>query len=425
MKRYLTTLVVLALAVTGLVVWQPWADDTVVIDLETDRAIAEVVSIRTLTDEITVRGELRRDELQIINSAVDGKISDVLVEDGDTVQPGDVLFALDGRRAVAVNGDFAFYRRLDVGSEGPDVLQLETILSEAGYDVGKVDEYYTEETRSGLAVWQVDHDYGGATMEVDEVVTVSLGGNSAGYSVGAQNTATLEIRAVLPDEDEFSGETGTSTTTIAPSMPTTTLAPLDEEVVLLADFTWNERGERVEILQQVLGLEQDGTYGSGTRAAHLDANRSRGLSLESIPWAFRASVASLVVTEAGLSATFTVALGAAPESDVVISLASGDASEFAVAPAGLLFTSADWSTEQTVTVTGADDRLLDGDRSASLVLSVLDLYSDDDFDGAVDVVVSVTPTDDDNAGYEISTAGAAVTEAGSTTTFTAVLDVQP
>ena len=33
MKRYLTTLVVLALAVTGLVVWQPWADDTVVVDL--------------------------------------------------------------------------------------------------------------------------------------------------------------------------------------------------------------------------------------------------------------------------------------------------------------------------------------------------------------------------------------------------------
>ncbi|MCS5680518.1 MAG: biotin/lipoyl-binding protein, partial [Acidimicrobiales bacterium] len=289
MKRYLTTLVVLALAVTGLVVWQPWADDTVVVDLETDRAIAEVVSIRTLTDEITVRGELRRDELQVINSAVDGKISDVLVEDGDTVQPGDVLFALDGRRAVAVNGDFAFYRRLDVGSEGPDVLQLETILSEAGYDVGKVDEYYTEETRSGLAVWQVDHDYGGATMEVDEFVTVSLGGNSAGYSVGAQNTATLEIRAVLPDEDEFSGETGTSTTTIAPFMPTTTLAPLDDEVVLLADFTWNERGERVEILQQVLGLEQDGTYGPSTRAAHLDANQSRGLSLESIPWAFQAS----------------------------------------------------------------------------------------------------------------------------------------
>ena len=167
MKRYLTSFVVLALVGVALAVWQPWADDTVVIDLETDRAIAEVVSVRTLTDEITVRGELRRDELQVINSAVDGKISDVLVEDGDTVQPGDVLFALDGRRAVAVNGDFAFYRRLDVGSEGPDVLQLETILSDSGYDVGKVDEFYTEETRLGLSAWQVDHDYGGATMEVD------------------------------------------------------------------------------------------------------------------------------------------------------------------------------------------------------------------------------------------------------------------
>jgi multidrug efflux pump subunit AcrA (membrane-fusion protein) len=425
MKRYLTSFVVLALVGVALAVWQPWADDTVVIDLETDRAIAEVVSVRTLTDEITVRGELRRDELQVINSAVDGKISDVLVEDGDTVQPGDVLFALDGRRAVAVNGDFAFYRRLDVGSEGPDVLQLETILSDSGYDVGKVDEFYTEETRLGLSAWQVDHDYGGATMEVDEVVTVSLGGNGAGYSVGAQNTATLEIRSVAPDEEELSAEPGASTTTIAPAMPSTTLAPLDEEVVLLADFTWNERSERVETLQQVLGLAQDGTYGPATRAAHLDANRSRGLSLESIPWAFGVSATSLVVTEGGLAATFTVALGAAPESDVVLTVRSADTSEFTVAPEGLVFTSADWSTEQTVTVTGADDRLLDGDRSSSVVLSMLDAYSDDNFDGTGDVVVAVTTTDDDTAGFVVSQAGAPVTEAGSTTTFTVVLEVQP
>ena len=226
MKRQMTMLLVLALVAVGVALWQPWVDDTLVVDIETDRAIAEVVSVRTLTDEITVRGELRRDELQVINSAVDGKISDVLVEDGDTVQPGDVLFALDGRRAVAVNGDFAFYRRLDVGSEGPDVRQLEMILSEKGYDVGVVDDHYTEETRAGLATWQVDHDYGGATPEVDEVVTVSLSGNAAGYSVGARNTVTVEIGAVIGLVDDDPEDGTTTTTTVAPSVPTLARIPI-------------------------------------------------------------------------------------------------------------------------------------------------------------------------------------------------------
>ncbi len=425
MKRYLTSFVVLALVGVALAVWQPWADDTVVIDLETDRAIAEVVSVRTLTDEITVRGELRRDELQVINSAVDGKISDVLVEDGDTVQPGDVLFALDGRRAVAVNGDFAFYRRLDVGSEGPDVRQLEMILSEKGYDVGVVDDHYTEETRAGLAKWQVDHDYGGATPEVDEVVTVSLSGNAAGYSVGARNTVTVEIGAVVGLVDDDPEDGTTTTTTVAPSVPTTTTPPLDQEVVLLAEFRWNEQGDRVRVLQDLLGLTPDGTYGPATRAAHLAANRSRGLSLESIPSAFSLSSTSAIVTEAGSSAAITISLGTAPTSDVVLSVTSSDAGEVIAWPSTLTFTSTDWSTEQTVALIGVDDRLLDGEQSSTVIVATVDASSDDAFDGAIDVDVSVMTTDDDTAGFTVSRAAAAITEAGSTTTFTAVLDAQP
>jgi len=423
MKGRFAPLVVLAVVAVGVAYWQPWVDDVAVVDVETDRAIAEVVSVRTLTEEITVRGELRRDELQLINSAVDGKISDVLVEDGDTVQPGDVLFALQGRRAVAVNGDFAFYRRLDVGSEGPDVHQLETILSEGGYEVGVVDDYFTEDTRAGLAAWQADYEYGAATAEVDEVVTISLG-NGPGYGVGARNTATLEIRAVPGDDDE---PAQASTTTTAPSIsvPTTTLAPLDEEVVLLADFAWDERSDRVRVLQEILGLTADGAYGPSTRAAHLAANRARGLSPESIPWAFGASTASVVVTEAGSAATFAAVLGAAPATDVVLSATSADAGEFAVSPATLTFGPENWSTEQVVTVTGVDDRFLDGEQTGNVVLSVVDDVSDNAFDGALDVTVGVTTTDDDVAGFAVSEASAAVTEVGSTATFTAVLEARP
>ena len=191
--RILLLLLVLGGAAAGLATWQPWSGDDAIVDPSQDRAIAEVVGIRTLTEEITIRGELRRDELQTVNSAGDGRISELVIENGDTIRAGDVLYALDGRRVVAVNGDFAFYRQLDVGSDGPDVLQLETILVEAGYPVGDVDRLFTEETRSGLAAWQADRGYGAATPEVDEVVTVSLMGNPAGYSIGAVNTVAVQI----------------------------------------------------------------------------------------------------------------------------------------------------------------------------------------------------------------------------------------
>ena len=158
-----------------------------------DRAIAETVTIRTLTDEMTIRGELRRDELQSINSSTDGRISGIGVEAGEVVAEGDALFSIDGRQTVAVAGHFAFYRQLDVGSDGHDVLQLETILEGAGYEVGDVDGLYTEETRSGLAAWQADHGYAGTTAEVNEVVTVSLQGNPAGYTVGAVNAVSVRI----------------------------------------------------------------------------------------------------------------------------------------------------------------------------------------------------------------------------------------
>jgi multidrug efflux pump subunit AcrA (membrane-fusion protein) len=186
-------LAVATATVVAVVAWQPWADETMVVDPGIDRAIAESVSVRTLTDEITIRGELRRDELQVVTAAVDGKVGHVSVADGDTVQAGDALLTVDGRQAVAVLGDFAFYRQLDVGSEGADVRQLENVLSAAGYQVGDVDSLYTEETRSGLAAWQADHGYIGAAPEADEVVTVTLQGNPAGYVVGPVNAVSVRI----------------------------------------------------------------------------------------------------------------------------------------------------------------------------------------------------------------------------------------
>jgi multidrug efflux pump subunit AcrA (membrane-fusion protein) len=179
------------------------------------------VERRDLDDVLTISGEVRREETQQINLPVDGKVSSIAVDDGDTVEIGDPLFALDGRTAVAVAGDFAFYRMLDVGSDGPDVDQLERILSGAGYPISSVDALFTEETRTALAQWQVDRGYGGATPEPTETITVSLAQNPAGYDVGKANTVAFSIVPSAPGRIAgfMSPRAAATTTTAAPAKP--------------------------------------------------------------------------------------------------------------------------------------------------------------------------------------------------------------
>ena len=194
--------VVVALVLVGTLVWPGIGGDGDSSDStnEGPTFVVAPVERRTLVDEITVRGEIRRDQLQRITSGVDGRVSTVLVDDGETINAGDVLYAIDGRAAVAVDGEFSFYRRLDVGSDGPDVLQLETILSNDGFDVGAVDQLFTEETRAGLREWQVNRGYGGETPEPNENIVVSLRSNNAGYTIGARNTISFELEPSVPNQ---------------------------------------------------------------------------------------------------------------------------------------------------------------------------------------------------------------------------------
>jgi multidrug efflux pump subunit AcrA (membrane-fusion protein) len=157
-----------------------------------------LVERRDLQDVLTVSGEVRRDETRKINSAVDGKVSYINVEDGDTIDEGDAILALDGRASVAVAGEFSFYRRLSVGSVGPDVEQLENVLVAAGHDIARPDELFTEETRRALAQWQQARAYGGATPEGDETLTVSLLNNPSAYNVGRANTVAFTVTPALP-----------------------------------------------------------------------------------------------------------------------------------------------------------------------------------------------------------------------------------
>ena len=139
------------------------------------------------------------------------------------------------------------------------------------------------------------------------------------------------------------------------------------------------------------------------------------------------SSGSTSVSESGSTDTFTVVLDEQPSSNVVFSVASGDTGEVTVSSATLEFTSSNWNSAQTVTVTGVNDNIIDGSQTTTITIAVVDEISDDDFDSLADKTVSVTTTDNDTASFTVAQSGGstAVSESGSTDTFTVVLGAQP
>ena len=137
------------------------------------------------------------------------------------------------------------------------------------------------------------------------------------------------------------------------------------------------------------------------------------------------AISGLTTTEAGGTATFTVVLTAQPTANVSTALSTSDATEGTVSPASLTFTNANWNTAQTVTVTGVDDFLDDGDIAYSIVTAAA-TSADGIYNGINPSDVSVTTTDNDTSGFTVTpTSGLTTTEAGGTATFTVVLTAQP
>ena len=129
---------------------------------------------------------------------------------------------------------------------------------------------------------------------------------------------------------------------------------------------------------------------------------------------------------AGNTDTFTVRLSEKPNSDVVLDVRSLANGEFKVDLSRLTFTTNNWNTPQTITVTGVSDGANDGNVTVPLRLSVIDALSDSNYDPVADVDVQVTvnqeavttstitvtsPADTENAGDGVTTLREAIVAA--------------
>jgi len=104
-------------------------------------------------------GTLRQTDSKVLNSPMSGVVTYVPKE-GTVISFGEVLFAVDNKPVILLEGTTPFYRTLDLNSNpGPDVLQLEEALIYLGYAAEDFvsDETFDEVTSKMLNSLYIDY----------------------------------------------------------------------------------------------------------------------------------------------------------------------------------------------------------------------------------------------------------------------------
>lgn len=171
------------LGVAGTVATIEWQDQQNA-DAETGRT--EAVEFSTvavvaadLIGSVEYDGELTGGSTQSLLAGSDGTVTSAL-QLGDQIVRGTVLANVDADPVVAMYGSEPFWRTLESGDEGSDVLQLEANLSALGFTADgemTVDTDFTSATADAVEAWEVSLGIE-ETGEVPLGRVISLGGPS-------------------------------------------------------------------------------------------------------------------------------------------------------------------------------------------------------------------------------------------------------
>ena len=297
----------------------------------------------------TVTFTLLEDEIPVTNPvSLSGSDTYTLtIRDDD---PTVVSLARVGSGAVTEGGTAEFTVTLGRALVAGEIIDVP--LSVSGTGVTTDDWSLLLKTGTGLNT--------GVALSGETTATPSLR-----FSGAAAETARLVLTAVVDGVAEDGGET--------------------LSVALGPDDATANGFDRTSLATNVGGGADPDT---GANAFTLTVNEAAELGVTVTP-------ASLSVAEAGGTGSYTVVLDRPPSHDVVIAVASGDTNIATVSPPTLTFSTTDWDSPQPVTVTGVDD---DVDQSTDRVVTVGHTVtsSDNNYNGLVAPVVSVTVTDDDN-----------------------------
>ena len=250
-----------------------------------------------------------------------------------------------------------------------------------------------------VTVTTTDDDSVGLDISTN-TVTVNEGSNSS-YTVALLTQPTAQVTVAI------TGHAGTELTLGASSLTFTTSNWDTAQTVTVA------AGEDDDADNDSATLDHNasgGDYGSvsGTVTVTTTDNDTRGLTLDPT---------SLGITE-GNSGSYTVALKTQPTSTVTVAITGDASTDLTLSSKSLTFTTSNWSTLQTVTVTAGED-----DNTANESATLAHNASGGDY-GSVSGTVTVTTTDNDSVGLVFNPTAVTVNE-GSSSSYTVRLATEP
>ncbi len=131
---------------------------------------------------------------------------------------------------------------------------------------------------------------------------------------------------------------------------------------------------------------------------------------------------TLETSEDGTTDSFDVMLTSQPLEDVEITFSGLDATEGSINPESLTFTSSNWNDYQTVTITGENDEIDDGNQTYHLTPETSSSYAH--YNGLTGSVITVVNLDNNSAGINVSPTTIDADE-GESKDFTITLNSQP
>jgi hypothetical protein len=277
------------------------------------------------------------------------------------------------------------------------------------------DDDYQGVDPDDVSLLNVDDDVSGIAVNAPIGLVTSEAGAQDSFSVVLQTEPTADVTITV-------GSTMGTEVTVSPSQLVFTAANWDQPQTVTAtganDFI--DDGDRAYLVTLGAATSTDTVY------AGLDPDDIPGTNTDDDTAGIVVTpTTSLVTGEDGTDDAFTVVLSSEPIADVTIPVASSDATEGTAAPASLTFTAASWNIAQTVTVTGVDDAVKDGDQAYTVVLSPP--TTGDAIYAAIDPSdVAAKNLDDEHAEVIVEPVdGLVVSEFFDTDTFTMVLATAP
>ena len=231
----------------------------------------------------------------------------------------------------------------------------------------------------------------GDSGEADLTFTVSLS-PAAGHAVTVAWATSKETGDTATPGTDYTAGSGTLSFAAGATSKTVTVKVTGDQV-----------DEANETLTLTLSNATGGAdIGDATATGTITDDDTRGIVL---------SKSAVTVTEAsgtGRTASYKVKLASKPTGAVTVAVSSGTTTATTVNKSSLSFTTTNWNTDQTVTVTGVDDSI---DNNPDRTATVGHRASGGDY-GTVSKNLTVTVTDDEGAA-SLSVANASVTEGDS------------